>query len=88
MGKQKKETPKTYQVRLSSYTLQNIDEITGYIAFINHQPLNAIKIGDAIFKTINKIASNPFLLRNVKRSRPKQKCIVKLNVPPGLLYIK
>ena len=53
MGKQKKTANKAYQVSLSTVALQNIDEITGYIAFINHQPLNAIKLGDAIFKTID-----------------------------------
>ena len=46
MGKQKKETPKPYQVRLSVNALQNINEITGYITFINNQPLNAIKVGN------------------------------------------
>ena len=40
MGRKEKATPKTYQVRISTNALQNIDEITGYIAFINHQPLN------------------------------------------------
>lgn len=42
MGKQEKTTTKTYEVRITTQALQNIDEITGYIAFINHQPLNAI----------------------------------------------
>ena len=32
--------------------MQSIDEITGYIAFINQQPLNAIKVGDALFAAI------------------------------------
>ncbi len=50
MGKQKETAPKPRQIRLSITALQNITEITGYIAFINHQPLNAIKIGDAILK--------------------------------------
>jgi hypothetical protein len=42
---------------------QNIDEITGYIAFINHQTMNAIKVGDALFKSFNKIASYPFAFK-------------------------
>lgn len=63
MGKQKKATPKTYQVRISNNALHNIDEITGYIAFINHQPLNAIKVGDAIFATIDKIAVTPYAFK-------------------------
>jgi ribosomal protein L28 len=56
MGSQKKTTPKTYSLKISNNALRNVDEITGYIAFINHQPLNAIKIGDDLFKTFDKIA--------------------------------
>jgi hypothetical protein len=34
MGRKEKAAPKAYQVRISTNALQNIDEITGYIAFI------------------------------------------------------
>jgi hypothetical protein len=61
MGRKEKATPISYQVRISTNALQNIDEITGYIAFINHQPLNAIKVGDAIFAIIDRIERNPFI---------------------------
>jgi hypothetical protein len=57
MDKQTDAAATTYQVRLSENALQNIDEITGYIAFINHQPMNAIKVGDALFEAIDKIKS-------------------------------
>ena len=60
MVKKEKPTRKAYQIRLSENALQNIDEITGYIAFINHQPLNAIKVGDAVFNALDRIQSNPF----------------------------
>ncbi len=63
MGEQKKTTAKTYTVKVSLNALQNIDEITGYITFINQQPLNAIKVGDVLLATIGRIAANPFLLR-------------------------
>jgi hypothetical protein len=38
MGRQKKATPKSFQVKISTQALGNIDEITGYIAFINGRP--------------------------------------------------
>src|SRR6185312_4711170 len=60
MATKTRPTRKTYQVRLSKNALQNIDEIVGYIAFINSQPLNAIKVGDVIFSVIDRIESNPF----------------------------
>ena len=53
--------------------LQNIDEITGYITFINHQPLNAIKLGDAIFTTIDRIGLNPFAFKECEELRTKSK---------------
>jgi plasmid stabilization system protein ParE len=60
MGDSKEKIQKTYQVRITEYAYQNIDDITSYIAFINHQPLNAIKVGDAIFETIERIGQNPY----------------------------
>lgn len=55
MGRQKKKTATTFEIRLTQNALQHLDEITGYIAFINHQPLNAIKVGDAMFATFDRI---------------------------------
>lgn len=63
MGEKKKTTAATYKVSVSLNALQNIDEITGYIAFINQQTSNAIKIGNAIWETIDRIAANPFAFR-------------------------
>lgn len=57
MAKQEKTA---YEVKLTANALQNIDEITGYIAFVNHQFLNAAKIGDAIFAAIERIGNTPF----------------------------
>ena len=73
MGSSKKKTPAKYQLRLSANALQNIDEITGYIAFINHQPSNAIKVGDAIFKTFDRIALNPFSFKECEEISTKTK---------------
>ncbi|RPI70953.1 MAG: type II toxin-antitoxin system RelE/ParE family toxin [Ignavibacteriales bacterium] len=63
MGSPEEKTTKPYSVRVTDNTLQNIDDITGYIAYINHQPLNAIRVGDAIFDTIDRIEKNPFAFR-------------------------
>lgn len=73
MGRKEKATPKTYQVRISTNALQHIDEITGYIAFINHQPLNAIKVGDAIFATIDRIERNPLAFKECAELPTKTK---------------
>lgn len=60
MARKKKTITKEYKVRVSTNALQNIDEITGYIAFIGLQPANAIKVGDEIFKVIEKIGQHPY----------------------------
>jgi len=73
MGAKKEATPKTYKIRVSHNALQNIDEITGYIALINQQPLNAIKVGDSIFKTIDRIAKNPLAFKECKELPTKTK---------------
>jgi plasmid stabilization system protein ParE len=63
MGSQKEKAPPTYKVRVTENAQQDIDYITGYIAFINHQPLNAISVGDALFETIDRIGQNPLAFR-------------------------
>lgn len=73
MGSPKEKTTKPYQVRITDSALQNIDDITGYIAYINHQPLNAIRVGDALFDTIDQIALNPFAYRECEEIPTKNK---------------
>jgi len=54
MGRSKEEASKDYSLSITEHASNNIDHITGYIAFIRHEPLNALRLGDAIFKTIDR----------------------------------
>jgi plasmid stabilization system protein ParE len=63
MGRAKEEAAKAYSLRLTENALQDIDNITGYIAYIKHQPINAIRVGDEILKTIDRIEKNPSAFR-------------------------
>ena len=63
MAVPKEKAPAAYKVRITDNARQDIDYITGYIAFINHQPLNSIRVGDAIFDTIGRIGQNPLAYR-------------------------
>ena len=66
MGKTKKTTPAPrYEVRVSANALQNVREITGYIALVQQQPMNAIRVGDAINKTIQRVAKTPTAFKEV-----------------------
>jgi plasmid stabilization system protein ParE len=73
MGNTKEEATKTYSLRLSENALVNIDEITGYIAFIKHEPLSAIHVGDEIFATIDRIEKNPMTFRECEEIPTKNK---------------
>lgn len=73
MGQQKKGTTKARQIRLSHNAIKNIDEITGYVALIKKEPLNAIYIGDAIFETIKRISANPLAFRECEQLATKSK---------------
>jgi plasmid stabilization system protein ParE len=66
MGKTEEKAPKTYSLRVTEQALQNINSITGYIAYIRHEPLNAIRVGDTIFKIIDRIEKSPFAFRECK----------------------
>jgi plasmid stabilization system protein ParE len=63
MGRTKEEAPKNYSLRVTEHALQNLDNITGYIAYLKHEPLNAIRAGDEILKTFDRIEKIPFALR-------------------------
>ena len=73
MGNTKEKAPKTYSLRVTENALQNIDDITGYIAYIKHQSLNAIRVGDKIFETIVRIEQNPLAFRECEEIPTKTK---------------
>jgi plasmid stabilization system protein ParE len=73
MVNSKNETPKSYSIKITEFALQNIDDITGYIAFIKHQPLNAIRVGDRIFQTIERIGTSPHAFRECEEIKTKLK---------------
>jgi len=63
MGKTKEKAPKTHSLRVTEHALQNLNSITGYIAYIKHEPLNAIGVGDEVFRIIDRIKKSPFAFR-------------------------
>lgn len=73
MVRSKGETPKSYSLRITEHAFQNIDYITGYIAFVKHEPISAIRVGDQIFKTIDRIEKNPLAFRESQGIPTKNK---------------
>ncbi len=73
MGHKKKPIASAYKARLTLNTIRNIDEITGYITFIKHQPANAIIVGDTIYNTIARIEKQPYAFKECLEIETKSK---------------
>lgn len=88
MGSKKTEDQASRKVKVSLQALRDIDSITGYIAFVNHQPENAIRVGDKIFETIHKIGKNPFAFRECEEIPTKNKSYRKAVCQSWLIIYK
>ena len=73
MAEKKKSPYQAYKVNISANALQNINEIVGYIAFVKMQPLNAVKVGDALFEMIEIIGKNPAAYKECEEIPTKTK---------------
>jgi len=73
MGKSKKAATEIRKIRVSNFAYQNIDEIISFIAFENRQPVNALKISEAIENAIKKIGENPFAYKECLQLPTKAK---------------
>ena len=73
MGKAKRAAPKTRTIRVHQEALQDVADISFYIGVTQQQPLNAIKVSEAIEKTIDKIALNPFAYKECEQLPTKTK---------------
>jgi len=63
MGNQKEKAADTYTLRITDNAYQNIDDIAEYLAYIQQQPLNAIKVVDAILLHLKRLK---IILTNIK----------------------
>ena len=88
MGRTKEEASEDHSLRVTEHALQDIDNITGYIAYIRHEPLNAIRVGDEIFKTINRIEKNPLAFRECEEIPSKNKTYRKVVCLSWLIIYK
>lgn len=59
MGKEKSGNSSSYALIISHKYYEDLEQIVDYIEFVKFHPLNAIKVGDGIPKTMNKIILNP-----------------------------
>lgn len=88
MGRTKKEVTKAYSLRVTENAFQNLDNITGYIAYIKHEPLNAIRVGDEILKTIDRIEKNPSAFQECEEIPTSNKIYRKAHCLSWLIIFK
>ena len=88
MGKPEKATSKAYQIRFTEKANQHLIEITGYIAFIAQQPTNALKVGDAIIDTVNRIQRNPLAFKEIEELKTVSKMYRRAVCAPWLIVFK
>jgi hypothetical protein len=65
MGKKKKSNNKTLDVRVTTDAFENINEIMRYIAIVNKQPLNAIKMVTCFSRQLTGLHKIHLLSENV-----------------------
>ena len=73
MDKKEEAVTQARKVRILNKAFGDIDEITDFIAINNQQPLNAIKVTEAIFDTIKKIEQSPFAYKECGQIPTKTK---------------
>ncbi len=63
MGKKEKAAAESGQVRILDEAFHDREQLGDFIANNNEQPLNAVKVTEAIFETVIKIGQNPSAFR-------------------------
>ena len=73
MAKKEKTTAQVRKIVLHDQAYKDIDNIIDFIAQDNQQPLNAIKVGERIFATIERIENSPFVFKECEQLVTKSK---------------
>ncbi|TRX38060.1 type II toxin-antitoxin system RelE/ParE family toxin [Flavobacterium sp. ZT3R18] len=88
MGKEKKGNSESYALTISQKYYEDLEQIVDYIEFVKFQPLNAIKVGDGIQKTMNKIILNPTIYSECENIPTKSKIYRKASYRSWLIVFK
>ncbi|MBS7255051.1 type II toxin-antitoxin system RelE/ParE family toxin [Flavobacterium branchiicola] len=88
MGRKETQDSKQYTLDITQNYFQNLEEIVDYIAFEKLQPLNAIKIGNGINKTLNRIINDPLIYSECENLPTKTKIYREVNYKTWLIVFK
>lgn len=88
MGKEKTTVTKPYSLTIKVNYYLNLEQIVNYIAFEKKQPLNAIKVGEGINKTMTKIVDNPLIYAECENIPTKTKIYREAGFKTWLIIFK
>ena len=88
MGTENKTHPKPYTLTIKDKFYQNLEQIVEYIAFVQKQPLNALKVGNGISETMAKIIDNPLIYAKCENISTKTKIYREARYKTWLIVFK
>jgi plasmid stabilization system protein ParE len=88
MGKEKETIEKPYTLIIKSNYFDTLEQIVDFIAFEKKQPLNAIKVGDGINRTMEKIILNPLIYAECENLPTKTKLYREAGYKSWLIIFK
>jgi plasmid stabilization system protein ParE len=88
MGAKKTTNLEPYSLIIKDQYYINLEQIVDYIAFVQKQPLNAIKVSDCISKTMSKIIENPLIYAECENIPTKAKIYREARYKSWLIIFK
>ena len=88
MGTEKTTVAKPYSLIIKVNYYLNLEQIVNYIAFEKKQPLNAIRVGEGINKTMIKIVDNPLIYAECENIPTKTKIYREAGYKTWLIIFK
>jgi plasmid stabilization system protein ParE len=88
MGQEKTANTKAYTLIIKDRYYDNLEQIVDYITFEQKQPLNAIKVGNGINKTMSKIIENPLIYSESENIPTKTKIYREARYKTWLIVFK
>lgn len=73
MGEEEERATQAFTLVISEKYFDDLEQIVDYISLVKLQPLNAIKVGDGIQKTMKKIVLNPTIYSECENIPSKSK---------------
>ncbi|CAN5818875.1 hypothetical protein BH10BAC2_BH10BAC2_26980 [soil metagenome] len=67
MVKKEERASQARKIRVSNSAYKNINDLVDFIAFTQQQPFNAVKVGETIENTIEKIGINPYVYKECEQ---------------------